>query len=137
MEDEPNDVLFIRRGLARAGIRKEIQVARDGEEAVAYLKGHEPFANRDLHPMPSLILLDLKLPRRSGLEVLDWLRKEPAPLREIPVIVLTSSKQQRDMDRAAELGALAYHVKPVGYPEFMSRVEAIGKYWLSIAAHPT
>ena len=137
VEDEPNDVLFIRRGLASAGIKKEIQVARDGEEAVAYLKGQEPFGDREKHPLPSLVLLDLKLPRRSGLEVLEWLRKEPSPLREIPVIVLTSSKEPRDVDRATELGILAYHVKPVGYAEFMTRVESIGQRWLPIAGHPS
>ena len=133
VEDEPNDVLFIRRGLARAGILEGPQETRDGEEAVAYLEGRPPFEDRAKHPLPSLILLDLKLPRRSGLEVLAWLRKQPGPLGETPVIVLTSSKEQSDMDRAAALGVLAYHVKPVSYSDFMSRVESIGKHWLSMA----
>lgn len=137
VEDEPNDVFFLRRGLGKAGIVNDIREARDGEEAVAYLEGRGEFADRNRHPLPSLILLDLKLPRRSGLELLEWLRKGPVPLREIPVIVLTSSKERRDMDRADELGVVAYYVKPVGYQEFMARVESIGKYWLSLAGHPT
>jgi CheY-like chemotaxis protein len=136
VEDDSNDVFFIRRGLAKAGVSEDVREARDGEEALAYLRGEGPYADRARFPLPSLILLDLKLPKRSGLEVLDWLRGGPDGLREIPVIVLTSSKQKCDMDRAAELGIVAYHIKPVGYQQFVSQVEAIGLYWRSLTPKP-
>jgi CheY-like chemotaxis protein len=130
VEDDPNDVLFVRRGLAKAGVEGSVREARDGEEAVAYLEGKGDFRDRSKHPLPSLVLLDLKLPKKSGLEVLEWLRGRP-DLRTIPVVVLTSSRESRDMARARDLGVAAYHVKPVEFGEFMGVVESIGRNWLA------
>lgn len=132
VEDDPNDVLFIRRGLLKAGLEGSIREARDGEEALAYLEGRGDFQDRTKHPLPSLVLLDLKLPKRSGLEVLAWLRGR-ADLKETPVIVLTSSNEDRDMERARELGVAAYHVKPVEFRELIGLVESIGRKWLAQA----
>ena len=89
VEDDPNDILLIQRAFAKACLVNPLKVVRDGEEALNYLSGSGEFADRGRYPLPSLILLDLKLPRKSGLEILQWLRQQPA-LKHIPVIVLTS-----------------------------------------------
>ena len=115
IEDDSNDTLLLQRAFRRAGLTHTLRVVTDGDEAVSYMKGEEQFSNREVYPMPSLILLDLKLPRRSGLEVLAWLRKEaPLGVRNLPVIVLTSSRLSEDVDHAYALGANSYMAKPSG-----------------------
>jgi CheY-like chemotaxis protein len=114
VEDDSNDVLLLQRAFRRAGLTHALQVVTDGDQAVAYLTGQGQYNDRTAHPIPSLILLDLKLPRRSGLEVLAWLRGESSDVKKLPVIVLTSSRLSEDVDRAYALGANSYMAKPSG-----------------------
>jgi CheY-like chemotaxis protein len=111
VEDNEDDVFIFRRVFRRAGLSHPLQVVSDGQEAIDYLAGVGAFADRDAHPWPSLVFLDLKLPRRSGHEVLAWIASQPE-LPPLPVIVLTSSAELRDLQRSRELGALHYLVKP-------------------------
>jgi CheY-like chemotaxis protein len=135
VEDDPNDILLIQRAFAKASLVNPLKVVRDGEEALSYLAGGGEFADRGRYPVPSLVLLDLKLPRRSGLEVLQWLRDQPA-LKHIPVIVLTSSKESSDINRAYSLGANSYLVKPVGFEGLLEMVKTIGMYWMILNKGP-
>ena len=128
VEDDTNDVLLIQRAFRQAGLSAPLRVA-DGEEAVAYLGCGEPYADRARHPRPALVLLDLKLPRRGGLEVLEWLRAQPAAVSRVPVVVLTSSKESGDIERAYELGANSYLVKPVRFDALLDMVKSLGSYW--------
>lgn len=112
VEDDPDALFLLKRALLKVGLRTPLQVATDGEEAVSYLSGTGHFSDRERHPLPCLILLDLKLPRKSGFEVLEWMRNQPR-LRRIPVIIVTTSGEERDRRRALELGAREYHIKPI------------------------
>jgi CheY-like chemotaxis protein len=110
-EDDPNDVFFLQRALAKAGINFPLHVVRNGQEALEYLAGLGKFSDRVKYPLPSLLLLDLKMPFVDGFEVLAWARAQ-TELKQLPVIVLTSSAVDRDRQRTAELGANGYFVKP-------------------------
>src|SRR5512138_2531815 len=112
VEDDLDDARLLERSLSRWDGTKPIQVVPSGEQALAYLEGREPFADRERSPLPSLIFLDLKLPGISGFEVLTWLRQQPR-LSKIQVVVLTGSSKTLDVYRAYELGANSYLVKPV------------------------
>jgi len=135
VEDDPNDIVLIQRTFAKASLVNPLRIVRDGEEAIHYLGGTQDYSDRTKYPLPSLVLLDLKLPRKSGLEVLDWIRQQP-PLKNLPVIVLTSSKESRDINRAYELGANSYLVKPVGFEGLLEMVKAIGMYWVILNKGP-
>src|SRR5689334_12002269 len=104
VEDDPNDVLLIQRAFRKAGLKNELRIVGDGEEAIAYLKGEGEFCKRDRFPLPFMILLDLKMPGTDGFEVLQWIRRTPN-VRRCLVVVLTSSNRQGDVDKAYELGA--------------------------------
>lgn len=110
-EDNEDDVFILRRALKQAGVENPVHVACDGEELTNYLSGAGAFADRNKHPLPFLLLLDLKLPLRSGLEVLEWIRLEPQ-LGRIVIVVLTSSAEPRDLKAARGFGARFYLVKP-------------------------
>jgi CheY-like chemotaxis protein len=129
VEDSEDDQILIRRAFAKAKLANPLHVAEDGDKAVAYLAGEGPYADREKHPLPTIILLDLKLPRRSGHEVLEWLRAHP-DLRRIPVVILTSSAESEDVRRAYELGANSYLVKPVAFEGLMEMVRTLGVYWM-------
>jgi len=131
VEDDPNDVDLLRRAFTKAGVVVCLQVVDDGQKAVDYLAGRGPFADRERHPLPELILLDVKLPRRSGIEVLAWARKQPR-LVTTPVIMLSSSRQAVNISRAYELGANSYLVKPVGFQKLQEVAKAISIYWLEM-----
>jgi len=111
VEDDENDVFFFRRAVQKAGLDLSIQLATDGEEAMQYIDGSGKFADREAHPLPDIIFLDLKLPYVNGLEILEYIKNQTA-LGNIEVIVLTSSPEERDRKRAFELGAKEYLVKP-------------------------
>jgi CheY-like chemotaxis protein len=111
VEDDEHDVFFFRRALAKAGLQFPLRLVVDGEQAVQYLSGEGQYSDRAAHPLPDIIFLDLKLPYLGGLEVLEYIKNQPA-LRDIDVIVLTSSPEERDRKRAIELGAKEYLVKP-------------------------
>ena len=135
VEDDPNDILLIRRAFRKANLANPLQVVRNGEEAIAYLARQEPYANQGGYSLPVLILLDLKLPRKSGFEVLEWLRDQPG-LRRLPVVVLTSSAETLDINRAYDLGANSYLVKPVAFDALLQMVKTLGLYWLILNEKP-
>jgi len=136
VEDDPNDVLLIARALRKAESSAQVQVVTDGEQAVNYLSGTNAFSQRDQFPVPSLILLDLKLPRKSGIEVLEWIRAQPG-LKRIPVVMLTSSKQPIDINRAYDLGVNAYLVKPVNFDALVQMMKTLDSFWLGMNEHPS
>lgn len=129
VEDNSKDVLLIQRAFRKAGLTVPLQVVADGEVAVRYLSGEEPYGDRDRYPLPSLILLDLKLPRKSGAEVLAWLRQQP-DLKRLPVVILTSSKEYADINHVYDLGANAYMVKPVAFDNLVDIVKTLNLHWI-------
>lgn len=135
VEDNADDVLLIGRAIRKAGLDQPA-LARDGSEAVAYLSGTGKFVDRDAHPFPSLILLDLKLPKMSGFEVLQWIREHPEVCR-IPVVMFTSSKERTDIDRAYDLGANAYLLKSVDHDDLVKALTRVREFWLDLNIHPT
>jgi CheY-like chemotaxis protein len=131
IEDNESDVLLFERAVARMERPFPFQVAFDGVDAIRYLSD----ADKARHPVPSLILLDLKLPRKSGLEVLDW-RTRQAALKDIPIVVLTSSSELDDILTAFRLGVKAYMVKPVGFDQLGALVQGVGGYLANLPAGP-
>lgn len=111
IEDDENDVFFMRRAFVKSGMGELLRVARDGDEGVRYLAGADEFADRDEFPLPGIVLLDVKMPGRSGLEVLEWIRARPA-FDALKVVMFTSSTQEADLAFCAAHGADAYVVKP-------------------------
>ena len=109
---------------------------RDGEQAIDYLSGRGAYANRERNPLPYLLLLDLKMPGTDGFEVLQWIRGEPE-LRRLLVVVLTSSNLQADVDRAYELGANSYLVKPVEFDEMVNMLQRFEAYWTEMNRRPS
>jgi len=128
-EDDEVAVLLTRRAFAKAGLINPVHVVSDGEEAIAYLSGTGKYANRCEYPLPILLLLDLKMPRKGGLEVLEWIRQQPS-LSALRVIVLTTSDLVQDVNRAYQLGANSYIVKPVDMEQFVRVSQAVKGYWL-------
>jgi CheY-like chemotaxis protein len=128
-EDNEDDVFFMKRALKGAGIADSLQVVSSGQEAIEYLAGTGKFADRKDYPMPVLVLLDLKLPLMSGLEVLKWIRQQTV-LNNIVVVVLTSSKEGKDIDQAYQIGANSYLVKPPAMTDLQELVKAFNLYWL-------
>jgi CheY-like chemotaxis protein len=135
VEDDENDAFFFERALKKTGVSHPMRIARDGQEAVHYLSGTGDFADRAAHPVPKLIVLDLNLPVKHGLEVLKWLRSQPATQTTV-VVVLTSSTDIRDLHEAYSLGANSYLVKPADPNRLISIVEALKNYWLTLNAPP-
>lgn len=135
VEDDPDDAFLLEDACKRLGHEGMLRVARDGEEAMAYLLGQGEHADRLRSPLPRVVLLDMKLPRMTGLEVLEWRREQPAMLR-IPVIVLTASQSDSDIARAYELGANSYLVKPVDSPSQLAMVKAVCEYWVDLNRTP-
>lgn len=128
IEDSPDDALLVQRAFRKSGGEARIRVLDNGEKALAYLAGEGDYADRVRFPLPDLMLLDLKLPRLSGFEVLEWLRGQPG-LKRLPVVILTGSREAADVDRAADLGANSYLVKPVGFEALLNLVQAFQSYW--------
>lgn len=124
VEDDPADVFLTQRAFRVSSIANPLRVTSDGEDAIAYLTGAPPYQDREANPIPRLILLDLKLPRLSGLEFLQWLRQQPI-LKRIPVVVLTSSKESPDINQAYDLGISCYLVKPVEFNALLEMVKSI------------
>jgi two-component system, response regulator len=135
VEDNPDDVDLTLRAFLKNNLRNPIVVARDGAEATEYLFGEGQYSERDPEDMPELILLDLKLPRVDGLQVLKRLR-EDARTKLIPVVVLTSSVDEQDVVASYDLGANSYVRKPVDFSEFLEAVRQLGLYWLLLNEPP-
>ena len=135
-EDDPNDVLLIQRAFQKAGFQNSLKVVRDGEQAIAYMSGSGDYSDRKRFPLPFLLLLDLKMPGTDGFEVLQWVRAD-RDLKRLLVIVLTSSNLQSDVDRAYDLGANSYLVKPVEFQEMVNMIQRFEVYWTEINRTPT
>jgi CheY-like chemotaxis protein len=135
VEDSDEDVFLLEYAFRRAGILNPVHVATDGQQAIDYLLGRGGFSDRERHPLPGLILLDLKLPMRTGLEVLAWVRQQPE-LKTLVVIVLSSSINDGDVRRAYELGANAFLVKPSDTNALADMCRALKHFWLTYNQPP-
>jgi CheY-like chemotaxis protein len=134
-EDDANDVFFLQRAFQQAKVENPLQVVRDGQEAIEYLSGSGRFADRRQFPLPYLLVLDLKMPRKTGMDVLEWLQGQPE-LRCLPVLVLTSSAHRIDIERAYELGANGFVVKPASLEKRVELAKLIGAFWLEVNESP-
>jgi DNA-binding response OmpR family regulator len=128
MEDDGNDAWLLKRALRRLEIPNPVHVVTDGEEGISYLLGTGRYADREAYPLPCFIITDLKMPRKSGLEVLEWLSKH-SEFRVVPTLVLTSSKEQSDICKAYGFGANSYMVKPTDFHHLETMVKLIHDYW--------
>ena len=135
VEDNADDEVLTRRALKKNNIGNELVVARDGAEALDYLFGTGEYGGRDLSVMPQVILLDLKLPKVDGLEVLRRLRADERT-KLLPVVILTSSKEQQDLVNGYGYGANSYIRKPVDFAQFLEAVKQLGLYWLVLNETP-
>lgn len=135
IDDDPNDTELLRAAARKAQVPFLLQNVEDGEQAIAYLSGAGAYADRALHPLPALVLLDLKMPRTTGFEVLKWIRTHPE-IGTLPVIVLSGSELQDDMLQACAAGANSYLVKPLGFDALVGLVKEINSAWLGCAEPP-
>ncbi len=131
VEDNEDDVFFMKMACQRTGIPHALQVVEDGDAALDYLSGNGPYGDRSKYPLPDLIFLDIKIPKRSGHEVLEWIRSQ-AKLKHLPVVMITSSLLNTDISRAYELGVTSYLRKLASPAEFGQGVRVILKYWLEL-----
>jgi DNA-binding response OmpR family regulator len=136
VEDNADDVFFLRRALKAKNVDVPVVLMPDGREAIRYLNGENDYANRSVHPLPRLVLLDLQLPYFTGLQVLEWARKQ-AVVKRIPIVIFSSSSQASDIEQAYELGANSYLVKPTDVAELGRIVETLRVYWLEINHGPS
>lgn len=136
VEDNPGDVLLFQRAYAKAKAAYPLRVINDGQAAIDYLSGAAPYDDRRSYPLPALVLLDLKLPRKTGHEVLAWIRQH-ATFRRLPVVIFTSSNQQVDVDRAYDLATNSYLVKPTTSTGLVDLVRLIEQYWLRANVQPS
>ena len=134
-EDRDDDAALMLRAFQKGRLLNPVYFVRDGEEALCYLKGEGKYANREEYPLPALFLLDLNMPRTDGFEVLEWVRQQPT-LRLLRIVVLTASDRVKDVNRAYQLGANSFLVKPVDFGDFLRLVEAIQCYWLWLSREP-
>jgi CheY-like chemotaxis protein len=129
-EDEPTDAFILRQAFLKSGLPARLEIVRDGQEAVEYLDGEGPYADRNNYPLPRLLLLDLKMPRMTGFDVLAWLSEKPQ-FNELPRVVLSSSSHESDVRRALDLGALDYFIKPVSLAKLTGLLQQLHARWLS------
>jgi CheY-like chemotaxis protein len=128
VEDDVGQAMLVEKVLGRAHLANPVVAIRNGEDAIAYLEGRAPYDDRERHPLPVIILLDVHVPGKSGLEILMWLR-EQKPLTHIPAVMLSGSAESEDIDRAFELGAASYLVKPVAFDALLDTVGSLGLSW--------
>jgi CheY-like chemotaxis protein len=128
-KDDENDVLLLRRAIQTAALNASLQVVVDGQEAIEYLAGEHQYSDRSKHPLPRLMLLDLRMPRLDGIEVLRFIRNRPQ-FSKLPVIVLTSSNNPSDIKRAYEAGATSYFMKPTDAQGVDEMIHVLHAYWL-------
>jgi CheY-like chemotaxis protein len=136
VEDNPNDVELTLRALKKHNLANKVHVVKDGAEALDYLFANEIYANRDISQSPKVVLLDLKLPKVDGLEVLRQIKSDERT-KTIPVVVLTSSREEQDMIESYKLGVNSYIVKPVDFDKFLDAVGELGLYWLLLNEQPS
>jgi CheY-like chemotaxis protein len=130
VEDNPSDVFIVRRTFQKLELESSVQVVSDGDQAIAYLSGTGKYSDREQFPLPAVVLLDLKLPRRFGLEVLEWLKAQPILCR-LPVVVLTSSKQPSDINQAYDRGANSNVFKNVNPSDTEDLGRLLHQYWVN------
>ncbi len=135
VEDDVNDILLMSRAFNKARLANPLQVVHDGEEAIRYLSGEGEYADRSKHPIPFLILLDLKMPRKSGFEVLQWVR-DNSELKNALVVILTASQEAPDVKRAFELGADSFLTKPAQFDDLVAMMKRLQGYWLLVDKKP-
>jgi len=135
VEDNEDDIFFVERIFKQIGARCELRFTRDGIEAIEYLSGQGAFKDRAKYPMPTIILMDLKMPRRNGFEVLEWMHNQPE-IKLIPTIVVTSSTLQEDVTRAYRLGANAVMNKPVDKDSLLQMLKSFHIYWTDFVEMP-
>lgn len=128
-DDDENDLFFLRRALERAGVKNPLFVTRDGEEAIKYLAGTAPYDNRAQYPLPGLFLLDLKMPRVNGFDVLTWVSQH-SELKGLIIVVLSSSDHEEDMRKARDLGVHGYLTKPSDFEHLVGLMVELKKRWL-------
>ena len=136
VEDNADEIVLMRRALKLAGTTAPVCTVHDGAEAIEYLSRQGSYCDGMRYPLPRLMILDLQLPRVSGLGVLEWLRAQPG-LRRLPVVVLTSSSEGHDVERAYDLGANSYLVKPAGIAELQRMAELLDLYWVGQNIRPS
>jgi len=135
VEDNPSDINLTKRAFEKGHITNNLVVAEDGQEALDYIFGNGIYANRDISQLPTLILLDLKLPKVSGLEVLKRIRAAEI-IKRLPVVILTSSKEDEDVAASYDLGVNSYIRKPIDFNQFVEAIKYLGLYWLVINEPP-
>ena len=128
VEDDPNDVWLVKHAFQSANISNPLRIVNDGQEAIDYLKGNGAYSDRSAFPLPKLVLLDLKMPRLNGFDVIGWMRRH-YPWKLTPIIILSSSALPQDVNRAYELGANAYMVKPADYRALERLFRTIADFW--------
>jgi CheY-like chemotaxis protein len=136
VEDNPDDVFVIRNACARSGFPHGFSFVPDGQAAIDYLAGTAPYGDRRQHPFPDLVFLDLKLPKLTGHEVLEWIRGQ-SQLKNLPVIMLTSLQEHSEVDRAYKLGVTSYLRKTADVTEFGQAIRVILKYWFELNIWPS
>jgi CheY-like chemotaxis protein len=136
-EDNPNDVLLVRRAFAETKALNPVHAVGNGDEAIRYLSGEGLFADRETHPFPALFLLDLKMPVKDGLEVLRWLHDHPEIPRKLPVVVLSSTELPNETQMAYAMDIQACIVKPLSYAELREKIRILKEYWLDYEAEQT
>lgn len=137
VEDDPADAHLVQRAFKKTGLDVPMFRLGNGDDAVAYLNGDPPYENRAAYPLPTVILLDIKLPRRSGLEVLQWVRSRKNAVRRIPIVMFTSSRHLTDINTAYDSGANSYLAKPETSSQLMAIAEAFKTYWIQLNQQPT
>src|ERR1051325_5048282 len=135
VDDDENDIFFVKRAFTEINVHCSFQVLKNGQEVVDYLSGEGEYANRERYPYPMMILMDLKMPVRDGFEVLAWLRSRPG-IKVIPTIVFSSSDVPSDITRAYELGANSFMTKSVTYDGLLLKLQTLSQYWLEHCKHP-
>ena len=135
VEDSQNDVFLMQQAFKKAGLPNPIQVVSDGQEAISYLKGEDRYSDRAQYPLPMAVLLDLKMARMNGFEVLEWVRKQPN-LKRVVVIILTASNRSSDADRAYDLGANFYLTKPGKFEDLVEMTKCLHD-WLRLNHFPS
>ena len=136
VEDDPSDARLIQRAFGKLDATLAMIRLTNGDDVVSYLSGEKPYDNRATHPLPCIVLLDIKLPRRSGFEVLQWVRRQPTALNRLPVVMLTSSRHSVDINRAYDLGANSYLSKPETASQLEQLATRFQSYWLGINESP-
>lgn len=136
VEDDDADAVLVGRAIRKAQLSVRLYRVKDGDEAIDYLEGRRAYADRVVYPPPSVVLLDIKLPRRDGFEVVTWIRRQPAPLSRTAIVMLTSSGRAVDINRAYDLGANSYLRKPEQHSDLVALLGIFHDFWLSRCALP-